>query len=51
MTTHADPLDQTSDFEQRQRDQGLALVRLKANMPKIYHTHCGWCGEPTTGGD
>ena len=47
----ADDIDHASEREQDARDRAIAGARRMARLPKTYHTHCAWCGDPTEGGD
>jgi len=46
----SDPIDQASDVEMRDRDIAIAVVRLQASPAVVWHTHCQYCGDPTSDG-
>lgn len=46
----SDPTDQASDVEMRDRDLAIAVVRLQASPAAVWHTHCQYCGDPTSDG-
>ena len=47
----SDIIDDACTIESLLRDSEIRNARSIASGPKVYHTHCAWCGEPTENGD
>ncbi len=45
-----DVIDDGCAREQQDRDTAIAVVRLQASPASVWHTHCQYCGDPTSDG-
>lgn len=43
-------IDAACDAEQRDRDLSIAIARRQAPHEFVWHTHCQYCGDPTSSG-